>query len=51
LTGLFLIGLPSGDAWWVPAFDALRKNGAPGGRSCPVVVGCRCPSWSQGWLP
>jgi len=46
---LFLIGLPPGDAWLVPAFDALWKNGAPGGRFCLVVMGFRCPSPSQGW--
>jgi hypothetical protein len=49
LTGvLFLGGLPSGDACVFPSFDDLGKNGAPGGRSRAVVVGCRCPSPSQG---
>jgi hypothetical protein len=38
LTGLFLIGLSPGDAWRFPAFDAFRKNGAPGGRSWLVVL-------------
>src|SRR6476469_1027032 len=36
-----------GDACVFPSFDDLRKNGAPGGRSSDVVVGCRCPSPPQ----
>jgi hypothetical protein len=39
-----LRGLRPGDAWCFPAFDVVRKSGAPGGRSRGVVVGCRCPS-------
>jgi hypothetical protein len=37
-----------GDACVVPTLDVYRKNGAPGGRSHGVVVGCRCPSAPQG---
>jgi len=49
--GLFLMGLVPGDACVVPTLDVYRKNGAPGGRSHGVVVGCRCPSAPQRWPP
>ena len=49
--GRFLCGLPSGDAWFLPALDVLRKSGAPDGRSRFSVVGCRCSSPPQGRPP